>query len=555
MGWNRHVCTANFKSKKKKDAWMSFTKCIHAWLYSFSRPGYCLSAEEYEISKHLLISCLTSEHALKMAGGNKILVSKAVDFVRKYVFPYEQYYLFHLRQKIFHLDVMCSSPHEGLHNGMKTCAAAVNGCMKLDTAAAAMSAQDDTKVSELDLKVGHDFRNRDKSSWSTSPTAPFLLSYAEGLVLYSYKKAKWYKVRRIGPTTFQVVFVGKGCDPAFVQRYINGWGDCVNFAESDQDADIDSSESDNDDIFEKRCMPLFSRVYTVDLNGTCSTCDCFLFLRAGYFCPHMVACANEVCRSCGTNFDGFKLDSVSIRWRTDFMYYGYSVPDSSEEEDLVKIFHHLAHKDVKGPKFEVDIPSCMPIQERIEPLPALKRIKNYPQNAILELFKNFDTKFDSLLSTTHVPSSSQQLDEALQDDILLLESIDMLRGSGGSVFEKMLDDAHAEISTSLHEVDAAIAGASSYRASLYPLFNELTDNLKKVNDPELAREVETEFRSLIDRCQKRILEKTLTSGNGDGDPLPTSPTYQSGNKRPFVSVVGSTSDGQGRVLASRNSQW
>lgn len=221
MGWNRHVCNANFNSKSKRnknDAWMLFTKQVHAWLYSFTRPGYCVSREEYEISKYMLILCLTSNHALKVARGNEHLIKSAVSFVRDYVFPNEQNFLFHERKHIFHLNVMCSSAQEGLHNGLKGHAAGVKATMQLHTSAAAMSVQDDTRSTQLDLIVGSDFRNRDKSSWSSSPTSQSVLTYAEGLILESYKQAKLYKVRRVGPSLFQVVFVGKGCDNAFVKR-------------------------------------------------------------------------------------------------------------------------------------------------------------------------------------------------------------------------------------------------------------------------------------------------------------------------------------------------
>lgn len=167
---------------------------------------------------------------------------------------------------------------------------------------------------------------------------------------------------------------------------------------------VDGDEEEyHDDLFKKCSVPLFNRVHTVDLNATCTTCDCYHFLRAGFFCPHMVASANAVFESSGTKFEGFKQDSVSVRWWTDFMYYGYRSVDSYEEEDLVKIFHHLAQNDAKGPKFPFAIPSSMRIQPPIEDLPAMERIKNYPGTAISEMLNKFADKFDGVFSTTNLP--------------------------------------------------------------------------------------------------------------------------------------------------------
>ena len=550
MGWNRHVCNASFVSKKKRkiDTWMGFTKRIHAWLYSFTRPEYCVTAEEYEISKYLLIACLTSKHALKMAGGNELLIASAVSFVRDYIFPKEQNFLFHLRKKIFSLDVMCSSAQEGLHNGLKVSVAGVKATMALDTAAAAINIQDETRVAQLDAIVGSDFRNRCKRSWSpTSPTAPFLLTYAEALVIYSHKMAQQFMVRRIGPTLFQVVYVGKDCDPNFVLRYIEDWsaetGGRATAGESDVTADQEE-QGNQDDAFSKFFLPLFNRAHVVDLNRTCSTCDCFHFQRAGFACPHMNACADAVCGFSGVKFEGFQHDSVSVRWWCDYMYWAYRTADSLEEEELVKLYHHLVHNDVKGPKFHYSIPSCMPIKECVADLPALERIKNYPKDLLAPLFKDFENKFDGIMSKASAPSSSAKLEETLEDDTILIESIGDVRGTCGEGFEKMMDAAHAA-----HDVETAVTGASSYRSAFYPLFNEYTDLLQQANDAELAREGEDGFKALIESVQKHLAEMSLNSTS------PVEAGNCSGKKREaFTSITNARHTGQPRVKVARNSR-
>ena len=93
------------------------------------------------------------------------------------------------------------------------------------------------------------------------------------------------------------------------------------------------------------------------------------------------------------------------------MYYGYRTNvDSDEEKKLVKKMARLAMHDTKGPKFTHTLPaeSVMPILPDIPELPLADRLKNYPKEAIPN---NFSKMFDSLMSYTHIPPKSQQLEE------------------------------------------------------------------------------------------------------------------------------------------------
>jgi len=375
-------------------------------------------------------------------------------------------------------------------------------------------------------------------------------------MLHSYRRAKLYKVRRIGQSLFQVVFVGDRCDHAFVARYIDGWP-CTAVEESDDDPptaalmDVHDQEDKVDDGGEEEdglCggqsyCPLFSRAYTVDLNKTCTTCECGHFERAGYPCPHENACAIAVCEANGTKFEGFGHDSVKVRWWTDFMYWGYRRAECAAEEELVKAFHHLAHNDVKGPKFHHTIPVTMPIQDPVAPLPATERIKNYSKDALTSLLKNYKAdRFDTLLSSTHLPTGSQEFEDGLDDDEIILPIIDNLRASSDSNFEAMMDDVHEE-DMSLYEVEVTRHG-STYRQALYPLFNELTDLLQRTNDKKAGEEVETMMKNSINVLQKKFAEKNTTS------PKVTS---SSGQKRAWKSITSKEHVGPARVKVAKNS--
>lgn len=545
-GWNRHVGTTNWDTSRNP-AWMTFVRQIHSWMYSWTRPGYCHTQEEYDISKHLLISCLTSKHALKMAGNRKDLIARAIAFIKGYVFPNEDLYLFYPRSEVFNLCVATTSAHEGTNHGLKSHAAAVKATHAMNTAAKAMSIQDRAKRAELDQIVGRDFRNRDKSSWSNLPTGPHLLTYAEGLMVQSHKRAQLYKVRRVGRSRFQVVYVGENCDHSFVSRYIDDWSSA-----EDDDATISSDDTngkgseEEDDIGGAYC-PRFSRAYTVDLNETCSSCDCYHFQRAGFPCPHMNASANAVCDANGTKFEGFGHHSVSVRWWTNYMYWGYRCPECPEEKEMPKLFHHLAKNDAKGPQFCHVIPSSMPIKPPVEPLPAVERIKNYPKASLPSLLQHYRSdRFDMLLSETHLPSGSQELEASVDDDYILGE-IDVLRASSDGNFEAIMDELNQQDTLSLQEVDST----RDVQVALKPVFNEACDLLKQC--PEMAPEFERMMKSCIADMHKKIAAKEAASQ--DSSTSPTTEPTTAGKKRSWKAVTSREYNGPPRVKVAKNSKF
>ena len=540
IGWNRHVFAfPRYSNQSKKDAWNGFKRRMLAWMFSWARPGYCETKEEYEISKRLLLECLTSKHALAMAGGDEYLIASVVTFVKKFVFTNESVYLHCCRSDTFCLDAHCSSPQEGTNNGLKASASSgARATNKLDKAATAMTNQDRTRSVQLDRIIGSDFRNRVKP-WSTSPTttepsptSTELLSHAEGLMQYMYKRAKLYSVRRIGHSRFQVVFTGKGCDHSFVRRYIDDWevvdnspvvcGECTaDSISEDAMADDEEEVPNHDDLFTKCCWPKFSHVYIVDLNASCTVCNCNHFLRAGLPCPHMTACAIAVCKAMGLTFEGFKHDSVRLRWWTNYMYYAYRTVESVEEEDIVKLFHHFAQNDVPGPKFHGNMPSetSMPIKEAVEDLPALQRVKNYPQNALSSIFHDQQNKFDGLLSTTYTPSSSGLVTDITSDEQdFILATVDELRDASSDSLETLMDSAHEE-QMHLFEIESAIKEGASYRAALYPLFNEFTDLLQQLNSVESGKKAETTLKIMIDDLAKQLAEQKLEGKKSATSPV------------------------------------
>mmetsp|Transcript_4196 Transcript_4196/g.7011 ORF Transcript_4196/g.7011 Transcript_4196/m.7011 type:complete len:203 (+) Transcript_4196:395-1003(+) len=174
-----------------------------------------------------------------------------------------------------------------------------------------------------------------------------MLSFSAALLEYWFQKSQDYMVRRVGPNKFLVVYVGDGCDPKFVAHYINGWtAPESNGKKEDKDA-FPLWEEDAFEMSANCKHPLFSHAYVVTLDKNCSRCSCCHFERVGLPCPHLHACFREVLDALGIQFKGFGVSSVSIRWTTAFMYYGYRNVESSEEKELVKKMAHLAMHDTK----------------------------------------------------------------------------------------------------------------------------------------------------------------------------------------------------------------
>jgi len=238
----------------------------------------------------------------------------------------------------------------------------------------------------------------------------------------------------------------------------------------------------------------------------------------------------------------------------------------------------LAQKDVEGPKFHGDMPSSLrlPIKEKVEDLPVMARISNYPKDVLSSLFDGFEHKFDGLLSTTSASSSSQYMDDiGNEDQDYLLSTIDDIRLESGEAFERMMDESHKE-QMYLFEIEAALEDGASYRSALYPLFNEFTDLLQQLNCPEAGKNVEKILKDMIDNLHQQLAEKQAqkqhakkkktTSPEEDTAALDTSPVDTSpapatsantGVKRNsrWQSVTSLRHIGPPRVMVSRNGKY
>ena len=234
------------------------------------------------------------------------------------------------------------------------------------------------------------------------------------------------------------------------------------------------------------------------------------------------------------------------------MYYGYRNVESSEEKELVKKMAHLAMHDTKGPKFTDALPdeSAMPILPDIPELPLSDRLKNYPKEAIPS---NFSGMFDSLMSSTHIPAQSQQLeeewfgadgsdddcdDDAEEED--LSTAIANLRSQRNDALEEQfgLDDGLQ---------DDPIMKGTDFRSCLVGRFNETAELLKQIGDQSLANEFGEVLDGFNNKLHKKLREKRKRKS--------TSPTEQSDAAKKSQKVTSITSlkdtSGKSRVYCAK----
>ena len=108
----RHVPGLNSIVPSCQSKWKSAVIKIKQLLYSWMKPGYVESEDEFIISKTLLIQFVCSAAVLSAAGGNVNMILRMLRFLQGHVFVYDSLYLHYLRRHVRHFDVAHASAHE-----------------------------------------------------------------------------------------------------------------------------------------------------------------------------------------------------------------------------------------------------------------------------------------------------------------------------------------------------------------------------------------------------------------------------------------------------------
>ena len=112
MGYKKHVPGVNTLAERNRSRWVSGSRKIHQWIYSWMKPGYVEDECEYQISKNLLMQFVSSAPVLIAVEGTLFIVLRILKWLRSYVYVYEGLYLFYLRKRVRTFYTAHSSAHE-----------------------------------------------------------------------------------------------------------------------------------------------------------------------------------------------------------------------------------------------------------------------------------------------------------------------------------------------------------------------------------------------------------------------------------------------------------
>ena len=302
QNWKSNGLSENCVSSSEvaKARFKKFKNLLHSWLYSFARPGYCETEEEFEISKAILYRFLQSEE-VKTTLEHEFNVNKVCHWVRNHVLSAERNFSFWRRKARRTYYQTTTSPHEGTNYGMKVHAAAVQPCNSILTAGKKLSLQGTLKLGEISLQTTR--LAITNPLWSTSLTANHVIPECESLLLQEMELSQDYAVRWLDATSFEVVHVG------FLKHVTL---ECPETTWS-REAEDDMEEDDDEDTEENltQMVPKFWRVRLVAVSEKgCLTCSCCQYQSTGLPCRHMMA----LMKFLFPEWKGFTHHAVSLVW-------------------------------------------------------------------------------------------------------------------------------------------------------------------------------------------------------------------------------------------------
>ena len=286
QGWKRHCPGIN--SVPNPEIWKQIGDHVKNWMYSWMRPGYCETEEEYEISKELLHRYVSSQTVFEASGSNPEHIKKVRAWIQLVTSSHACLFLHYKRKSTRGFDTMCASAHEGTNFGLKNHSLPVKANASMSTNAKTMGMQAKMKTAELDDEA---YRNVARSSkmWSTLPTAEHVTPFAEGLVHGIMDRNELYEPKRVGKMEFEV-----SCSIC-VEPFL-----------------ADETKKDSP-------IPRFHRIrrVTVGKDGICK-CSCCYYERVGIPCPHIASVFSML----NPKWEGFLHTDLSVRWWSQYNFHG-----------------------------------------------------------------------------------------------------------------------------------------------------------------------------------------------------------------------------------------
>lgn len=452
QGYKRNCPGPLSAGKKNKHKWEQVIRHIKAWVYSWMRPGYCESEEEYKISKELLFRYVSSQTVLDASGGNLTGIDSIKEWLRLITNRDEQIFLHYLRMDKRCLDTFCASAHEGTNFGLKNHSVPMKANASMTTTAKTLKVQAQLKTADLDAET---YRNMTKSSkrWSVLPTSDRIAPYPEGLVHAVMDREDLYAAARVDERDFEV-FCSEVIEPFLADEALN-----------------DSP------------IPRFRRIRRVTIrdDGVCK-CSCCYFERVGIPCPHIAA----VFRLLNAEWKGFLHTDLSVRWWVNYHYHAYRIPSHGS---LTRLFHELRKTDKEGPTLLKALLTGR-INERTRDLPAVERLKNYCPD---DVSRTVERTIHGCILTSHIVDS--QMDD--ENDILDKP----LKINDPSLFVESISDV----------AGCSIVPGHGFRAAISGLVNELIQSHETCKDQALDEELADILRNRLHIARTKAHDKLPAS--------------------------------------------
>ena len=397
LGFKKYGPSANRVASHLQEKWKSVCVRVKDWCYSWMKPGYCEVSDEFLLSKELLIAYVQSEAVLEAAGGDENVPRNMLDWLRGYVFPHINDFLWYLRKNRRGYNTHHSSPHEGTNHGMKGHSAGVKGTMGVYEASRTILLQAEMKLAELNDLCWQEYQKPKKDLWSNYAHSNFTTVASEGIIREENMHAKQYEPMRVGTNEFETHYVG---------------------GNTGNDGGVDRERMGVDESgVRHNVIPLFRRVRRVIIVEGRMYCSCCKFECVGHHCRHMFAVAEYVHQSKGTTFRGFPGDQLAMRHRSVYMQFAYR-EDTSRE--LWESLDSLASNEIEGPELGVELPSVgtMPIKCRSVDQPAVDRLKNYNVKDVKEYLKKMGTSFEGMMSEVGVSEGEMMFSQSVNDSDL-----------------------------------------------------------------------------------------------------------------------------------------
>ena len=408
-GWNRIVkLPLGGYTKRKRAAHLTgqsrrkpppltfankMARIIYRWIFSWCRPGYCITRDEFITSYALFVDFLHSDDVNSVFGkeASKLILK----FVRENVLPHEDHFCYYKRHGVFHLETNTNCGLEGLQNGIKNSSNPLRPSTKLEKAVRVL--EKNSTIKAFDRSIAICDRVSSTKLWSLSSTSARVTDVAESMITREWQAGTNYTCFMSRPRTWQVKKRTEDQEPC-----------------SSDDNVASALEHQNQDPLSRNLtgiIPVFDRVYEVHADeDNVLKCSCKNQERNGFPCRH-VACV--LCRE--PNFahlhpEGFPLSAISVMWHT--AYYLYGISSEAEHQPIHETYMQLREQDTTGVRIpqHISIPEPGKITNECNVLDrrAVDRVRNYDTVHARKCYQNAVSLADNPGFSSVVPPGMTQ---------------------------------------------------------------------------------------------------------------------------------------------------